>query len=262
MTGSGPAGGDGPRGDDPRGDSQRGDGRRGDAFRGPAGVQRGSGNLQINFHEHRAGIISACAVALVCVATVIAVRVGSSPGTGAAGPTTGNPTAGSPATGPASAPGAALPGTAGADPSVLTGRLVNDGSGLCLRAPGTDDGLVPVQDACTGDTDRTWTLAPQNATARTARTVRNASSGRCVTATGPDNFAPTRQLACTANSDGQHWELLWGTGDRAGHFMLRGTGSSPGGTKCLVVQGGTPARPAVQAPCGEEYDDQWWHLTT
>ncbi|MFD8979581.1 RICIN domain-containing protein [Streptomyces sp. NPDC059564] len=235
MTGAGPTGDDGQRDDD----------RRGDAFHGPAGVQRGSGNLQVNFHEHRTGILSACAVVLVCVATVIAVRVGGDRGTRGDGPPAG-PQITNRATAPA-------PGTAGADPSVLTGRLVNDGSGLCLRAPGTGDGLVPVQDTCTGAADRTWTLTQDGGA---ARTLRNAHSGRCLAVTGLENLAPARQLACTAQDDGQRWEPQWGTGDRAGHFALRNARNA----KCLVAQGREVARPAAQTSCGEEYDDQWWHL--
>ncbi|MFI1648423.1 RICIN domain-containing protein [Streptomyces avidinii] len=216
------------------------DGRRGDAFHGPAGVQRGSGNLQVNIHEHRVGILSACAVALVCVATVIAVRVGGDPGTGAA-----NPPAGRTAT---------SPGAAQEDPSALTGHLVNDGSGLCLRAPGTGEGLVPVQDTCTADTDRTWTLAQQNG--GSTRTLRNAHSGRCLAVAGEENLAPVRQFACTAGQRGQRWEVLWGTDARAGHFVLRNAGNA----KCLLIQGRGQALPAAQISCGEEYDDQWWHL--
>ncbi|MEV7523515.1 hypothetical protein [Streptomyces sp. NPDC091371] len=142
MTGAGPAGGDG-QGDDGRR-------RRGDVCHGAAGVQHGNKSVQFSCHEHRTGILSACAVALVCVATVIAVRVGDGPGTGAASTPTGIPTANT------------APATAGTDPSVLTGRLVNDGSMLCLRVTGTADGLVPVQDTCTGDDDRIWTLARQD----------------------------------------------------------------------------------------------------
>ncbi|MFI1064190.1 RICIN domain-containing protein [Streptomyces spororaveus] len=222
----------------------------GDTYHGPSGVQRGSGNLQVNVHEHRVGIVSACAVALVCVATVIAVRVGGGDGsrTGPDVPPTGT-TATATATGGTPGPGAA-------DPSVLTGRLVNDGSGLCLRVPGTDDGLVPVQDTCTGDADRTWTLAPQDGGGGT-RTLRNAHSGRCVAVVGSENFAPARQFACTgARHDAQHWELQWGSGDRADHFVLRNAVDA----KCLMVQGREPARPAAQTSCGDQYDDQWWHL--
>ncbi|MEU2392653.1 ricin-type beta-trefoil lectin domain protein [Streptomyces sp. NPDC007369] len=228
------------------GEGRRDAGRRGDSFHGPAGVQRGSGNLQVNFHEHRTGILSACAVALVCVATVIAVRVGGDPGTG--------PTAPPSKKAAAPAPGTAPPGTAGADPPVLTGRLVNDDSGLCLRVAGTGDGLVPVQDTCTATADRTWTLDGQDGGA--TRTLRNGHSGLCVTVAGPENHAPARQLACTGGPEGRHWELLWGTGDRTGHFALRSIGNA----KCLVVQGPEAGRPAVQMPCGQEYDDQWWHL--
>ncbi|MGZ9928497.1 RICIN domain-containing protein [Streptomyces sp. NC-S4] len=219
----------------------------GGIYTGPTGVQRGSGNLQVNFHEHRVGIVSACAVALVCVATVIAVRVGvGDPGTG----TGATPPAKSPDTATAPGPG---PGTA--DPSVLTGRLVNQDSKLCLRVPGTDDGLVPVQDTCTDAADRTWTLAPQDG--GDTRTVRNAHSGRCLAVAGSENFAPARQFACTAaRNDGQHWELQWGSGDRADRFVLRNAVN----TKCLTVQGHEPARPAAQTSCGDQYDDQWWHL--
>ncbi|MFF2789103.1 RICIN domain-containing protein [Streptomyces sp. NPDC058049] len=188
------------------GDGGRDDGRRGDTYHGPSGVQRGSGNLQVNFHEHRAGIVSACAVALVCVATVIAVRVGGGdPDTDAAAPPPGS-------TATATAP-APRPGTGAADPSVLTGRLVNRDSHLCLRVPGAEDGLVPVQDTCTGAADRTWTLAPQDG--GNTRTLRNAHSGRCLAVVGSENFAPARQFACTAaRHDAQHWELQWGRGDR------------------------------------------------
>ncbi|MFF4444363.1 RICIN domain-containing protein [Streptomyces sp. NPDC001502] len=228
-------------------DGGREDDRRGDTYRGPAGVQRGSGNLQVNFHEHRAGILSACAVALVCVATVIAVRVGGDPDTEAAAPPPGS-------TATATAP-TPRPGTGTADPSVLTGRLVNGDSRLCLRVPGTDDGLVPVQDTCTGAADRTWTLAPQDG--GDTRTLRNAHSGRCLAVAGSENFAPARQLACTAaRHDGQHWELQWGRGDRADQFMLRNAVNA----KCLVVQGREATRPAAQVSCGDQYDDQWWHL--
>ncbi|MFI8458139.1 RICIN domain-containing protein [Kitasatospora sp. NPDC085464] len=240
------------------GDGRREDGPRGHDFRGPTGLQHGNGNLQVNFHEHRAGIISACAVALVCVATVIAVQVGSDPTPRSAGPGAGIPASNAAPPGTTSsgtAPSGTAPsGTAGADPSVLTGRLVNDGSGLCLRAPGPGDGLVPVQDACTGDADRAWTLAPQNGA---LRTLRNADGGRCLSAAGPENFAAVRQVDCTARPDGQHWELLWGAGARSGHFMLRSTGNA----KCLMVQGDEAGRPAAQTSCGEAYDDQWWHLS-
>ncbi|WKD36861.1 RICIN domain-containing protein [Streptomyces xanthophaeus] len=230
-------------------DGGRDDGRRGDTYHGPSGVQRGSGNLQVNFHEHRAGIVSACAVALVCVATVIAVRVGGGdPDTDAAAPPPGSTTT---ATVPAP-----RPGTGTADPSALTGRLVNRNSHLCLRVPGTDDGLVPVQDTCTGAADRTWTLAPQDGGGDT-RTLRNAHSDRCLAVAGSENFAPARQLACTAaRHDGQHWELQWGSGDLAGQFMLRNAVNA----KCLTVQGLEAARPAAQISCGDQYDDQWWHL--
>ncbi|MFD9010282.1 RICIN domain-containing protein [Streptomyces sp. NPDC059552] len=220
------------------------DGRRGDAYHGPAGVQRGSGNLQVNIHEHRVGILSACAVALVCVATVIAVRLGGDTGTGADAP-------------PDSAPATTSATTSGApreDLSALTGHLVNDGSGLCLRAPGTGEGLVPVQDTCTADTDRTWTLAQQDG-AR-SRTLRNAHSGRCLTVTGEENGAPARQFACTAGQHVQRWELQWGSGARAGHFVLRNAANA----KCLLVQGTGQGLPAAQTSCGEEYADQWWHL--
>ncbi|MFD7783462.1 RICIN domain-containing protein [Streptomyces nojiriensis] len=228
----------------------RGDDGRGDTYTGPSGVQRGSGNLQVNFHEHRAGILSACAVALVCVATVIAVRVGGGDDrdTGAVAPP-----AKSPATATATAP-RTVPGTA--DPSVLTGRLVNQDSRLCLRVPGTDEGLVPVQDTCTDDADRTWTLAPQEAGGAT-RTLRNARSGRCLAVAGAENFAPARQFACTAaRQDEQHWELQWGSGDRADRFMLRNAVNA----KCLTVRGRESTRPAAQTSCGDQYDDQWWHL--
>ncbi|MFD7631333.1 hypothetical protein ACFV7Q_35860, partial [Streptomyces sp. NPDC059851] len=136
--------------------SGEGEGRREDAFHGPAGVQRGSGNLQVNFHEHRAGIVSACTVALVCVVTLIIVRVGGggAPGTGA----TGSPANTATTTAPAPAP--APPGTAGPVPAVLTGQLVNGNSGLCLRAPGTGDGLVPVEDTCTRPPHRTRSPGP------------------------------------------------------------------------------------------------------
>ncbi|GAA2624777.1 MULTISPECIES: RICIN domain-containing protein [Streptomyces] len=220
----------------------------GDTYHGPSGVQRGSGNLQVNVHEHRVGIVSACAVALVCVATVIAVRVGGGDGS-RTGPDV-------PPTGTTATATGGTPGPGAADPSVLTGRLVNDGSGLCLRVPGTDDGLVPVQDTCTGDADRTWTLAPQDGGGGT-RTLRNAHSGRCVAVVGSENFAPARQFACTgARHDAQHWELQWGSGDRADHFVLRNAVDA----KCLMVQGREPARPASQTSCGDQYDDQWWHL--
>ncbi len=213
--------------------------RRGDAYHGPAGVQRGSGNLQVNVHEHRVGILSACAVALVCVATVIAVRVGGDPGTGADAP---------PASASAPTPGAQE------DLSALTGDLVNDGSGLCLRTPGVGEGVVPVQDTCTADTDRTWTLAQQDG--GRSRTLRNAHSGRCLTVTGEENGAPVRQSACTAGQHVQRWELLWGNGARAGHFVLRNASNA----KCLLVQGSGQGLPAAQISCGEEYADQWWHL--
>ncbi|MFJ6050338.1 RICIN domain-containing protein [Streptomyces sp. NPDC092307] len=224
------------------GESDREDGRPGDTYHGPSGVQHGSGNLQVNVHEHRVGIISACAVALVCVATVIAVRVGgTNPDPGSAAPP-----GGSTATAP----------TGPADPSALTGRLVNRGSGLCLRVPGTEDGLVPVQDTCTADADRTWTLAQQDGGGDT-RTLRNASSGKCLGVVGTENFAPVRLFPCTAaRHDGQHWELQWGRGDRADEFVLRNAVNA----KCLVVQGREAARPAAQTSCGEQYDDQWWHL--
>lgn len=234
-------------------DDGRDGGRRGDTFRGPTGVQRGSGNLQVNFHEHRAGILSACAVALVCVATVIAVRVGgANPDTGAVTPPAKS-TASSPAPRPDAGTGT---GTGTADPSVLTGRLVNYDSKLCLRVPGTDDGLVPAQDACTDAADRTWTLAPQDGGGDT-RTLRNAHSGRCLAVVGSENFAPVRQFACTtARNDGRHWELQWGSGDRAGQFVLRNAVNA----KCLTVQGREAARPAAQTSCGDHYDDQWWQL--
>ncbi|WP_405786870.1 RICIN domain-containing protein [Streptomyces sp. NBC_00029] len=237
MTGSGPD-----------------DDRRGDAFHGAAGVQRGSGNLQVNVHEHRVGILSACAVALVCVATVIAVRVGGDRGTESVAPPAGS-TATTPGTSSATPPGT-TPGTAGPDPSALTGRLVNRGSGLCLRVPGPGDGLVPVQDTCTGAADRTWTLALQE-DGGTTRTLRNADSGRCLAVAGNENHSPARQHACTGRrGDNQHWELMWGTGERAEYFVLRNAVNA----KCLVVQGREPARPAAQISCGEQYDDQWWHL--
>ncbi|MFJ9646284.1 ricin-type beta-trefoil lectin domain protein [Streptomyces sp. NPDC101206] len=239
MTGGGSGGGDGRRDDG---------GRRGDAFHGGAGVQRGSGNLQVNLHEHRMGILSACAVALVCVATVFVVRTGGGSDTAA---TTDPPT--STVTTPA--PGGLPPGTAGADPSVLTGRLVNDGSGLCLRAAGTGEDPVPVQDTCSGAADRTWTLALQSG-GGAARTLRDGHTGRCLAATVPENFAPVRQVACAAQPEGQRWELLWGTGDRTGHFMLRSIGPA----KCLLVQGRVPGRAAAHTSCGEQNEDQWWHL--
>ncbi|MGW7329444.1 RICIN domain-containing protein, partial [Streptomyces sp. NPDC054840] len=237
------------------GEGGRGGGRPGDTYHGPSGVQRGSGNLQVNVHEYRVGIISACAVALVCVATVIAVRVGGTgPDTGRVAPPGGSratATATAPAPAPAPAPGT---GTGTADPSVLTGRLVNRDSGLCLRATGTEDGLVPVQDTCTADADRTWTLAPQDG--GDTRTLRNAHSGRCLAVVGTENSAPARQFACTAaRHDRQHWELQWGSGDRADHFVLRNAVNA----KCLMVQGREAARPAAQTSCGEQYDDQWWH---
>ncbi|WP_239516615.1 MULTISPECIES: RICIN domain-containing protein [unclassified Streptomyces] len=238
------------------GDGPRDEGHREDTFHRPAGVQRGNENVQVNIHEHRTrtGVISACAVALVCVATLIAVRVGGDgPGTDDAGrPAESSTTA--PGGAPGTAPGTAPPGSAGADASVLSGQLVNGDSGLCLRVPGVEEGLVPVQDSCTGAADRTWTLATQDGGA--TRTLRNAHSGRCVTVEGLENFAPARQLACTGRQDGLRWQLLWGTGGRAGHFVLRSTGNA----KCLVVQGHEPAHPAQQASCGEEYADQWWHL--
>ncbi|NXY96672.1 RICIN domain-containing protein [Streptomyces sp. BR123] len=230
-----------------KGERPRGGGSRGDAYHGPAGVQRGSGNLQVNFHEHRTGILSACAVALVCVATVVAVRLGGGPGTEATAPPSHTAT-------PAPAPDRD-PGTAGADPSVLSGRLVNDDSGLCLRVTGSEDGLVPVQDECTAAADRTWTLDRQDDGA--TRTLRNGHSARCVTVAGPENHAPARQLACTGPREGRRWELLWGTGRRAGHFALRSIGNG----KCLVVQGRATGRPAAQVSCSDEFDDQWWHLT-
>ncbi|WP_330333927.1 RICIN domain-containing protein [Streptomyces sp. NBC_00536] len=220
----------------------------GDAFHGPAGVQRGSGNLQVNFHEHRTGILSACAVALVCAVTVIAVRLGGDPGAGSAAAPTGTPDV---HTAPAPAP---RPDPTGPDPSVLTGRLVNHGSALCLRDPGAAQDPVPVQDTCTGDADRSWTLATRDGGA--TRTLRDGLGGRCLTVTGSENFAPVRLLACTAQGDGQRWKLLWGTGDRAGLFALRADGNA----KCLMVQGREASRPAAQTSCGEEYDDQWWHL--
>ncbi|QNP74247.1 ricin-type beta-trefoil lectin domain protein [Streptomyces roseirectus] len=227
------------------------DGPRGDVYRGPAARQHGDGNLQINVHEHRAGILAACAVALVCVATVIAVLVAGDPGTGAAGPASVTPTpTPAPATNPATDPAPGAGG--GTDRSGLTGRLVNDGSGLCLTAPGTEDD-VPVQDTCTGTPDRTWTLAAQDTA---ARTVRNARSGRCLAVAGTENFAPARQLDCAVRPDAQHWELLWGTGRHAGHFMLRSTRNA----KCLAAPGAEPARPAVQTSCGEDYADKWWHI--
>lgn len=231
-----------------RGDGGRDDGRPGDTYHGRSGVQRGSGNLQVNFHEHRAGIVSACAVALVCVATVIAVRVGGGdPDTGAPAPPPGNT-----ATVTAPRPGT---GSGSADPSALTGRLVNRDSGLCLRVPGTDDGAVPVQDTCTDAADRTWTLAPQDG--GDTRTLRNAHSGRCLAVVGSENFAPVRQFACTAaRYDGQHWDLQWGTADRADQFVLRNAVN----TKCLVVQGREANRPLAQISCGDRYDDQWWRL--
>ncbi|MEV7559837.1 RICIN domain-containing protein [Streptomyces sp. NPDC089795] len=225
-----------------RGEGGRGEGRPGDTYHGPSGVQRGSGNLQVNVHEHRVGIVSACAVALVCVATVIAVRVGGTPSdTGAVAP-------------PGGSTATTRPGTT--DPSALTGRLVNRNSGLCLRVPGTEENLVPVQDTCTADADRTWTLALQDG--GETRTVRNAHSGRCLAVAGTENSAPARQFACTAaRLDGQHWELQWGSGDRSDSFVLRNAVN----TKCLMVQGREAARPAAQTSCGEQYDDQWWHLT-
>ncbi|MFB6559803.1 RICIN domain-containing protein [Streptomyces sp. NPDC056400] len=237
------------------GDGGRDDGRRGDTYGGPTGVQRGSGNLQVNFHEHRAGIVSACAVALVCVATVIAVRVGGADADTGAVPPPAKGTTSSPAPRPGSGSGTGT-GTGTADPSVLTGRLVNYDSKLCLRVPGTDDGLVPVQDTCTDDADRTWTLALQAGGGDT-RTLRNAHSGRCLAVVGSENFAPARQFACTAaRNDGQHWELQWGSGDRADRFVLRNAVN----TKCLTVQGHEVARPATQTSCGDHYDDQWWQL--
>ncbi|MFG2616893.1 RICIN domain-containing protein [Streptomyces sp. NPDC048507] len=236
MSGTGPAGAE-----DPPDGPQRGGRRDGDAFHAPAGVQHGSGNLQVNLHEHRTRVLTACAVALVCVAVVIAVRMGGDPGRPAEGA--------APRT-----PDAVAPGPGRTDPSPLTGRLVNDGSGMCLRVPGAGDGLVPVQDTCSGAPDRTWTLGGQEDGA--PRTLRDGLSGRCLTLTDPGNFAPARQFACAAGRDGQHWELLWGEGGRAGHSMLRGSGNA----KCLVVQGAQPSRPAVQASCGDAYDDQWWHL--
>ncbi|WP_234314117.1 MULTISPECIES: RICIN domain-containing protein [unclassified Streptomyces] len=115
--------------------------------------------------------------------------------------------------------------------------------------------LVPVQDTCTADTDRTWTLALQDG--GETRTLRNAHSGRCLAVVGTENSAPARQFACTAaRRDGQHWELQWGSGDRADSFVLRNAVN----TKCLMVQGREAARPAAQTSCGEQYDDQWWHL--
>lgn len=177
MSGTGPDAGDG----------GREDGRPGDSYHGPSGVQRGSGNLQVNVHEHRVGIVSACAVALVCVATVIAVRVGGTgQDTGAVAPSGGN-SAPAPATAPATA---RAPRTGTADPSALTGRLVNRDSGMCLRVTGTEDDLVAVQDTCTADADRTWTLAQQDGSGDT-RTLRNAYSGRCLAVMGTENLAPS-----------------------------------------------------------------------
>ncbi|MFJ3925272.1 RICIN domain-containing protein [Streptomyces sp. NPDC090022] len=213
-------------------------------------MQRGSGNLQINLHEHRTGLLSACAVALVCVATVIAVRVGGDdPGAGAGAASPGIP----PAT---RTPAPTPPGTPGADPPVLTGRLVNGDGGLCLRAPGTEEGLVPVQDTCTDGAERTWALESRDGGA--TRTLRNAHSGHCLALAGTESLAPARQLACAAGQPGQRWELLRGDGDRAGQFMLRSTGNA----KCLVAQRGAVAGPAVQISCGEHFADQWWRLVT
>ncbi|WP_406087523.1 RICIN domain-containing protein [Streptomyces virginiae] len=239
MSGTGPDAGDG----------GREGGRPGDSYHGPSGVQRGSGNLQVNVHEHRVGIVSACAVALVCVATVIAVRVGGTgQDSGAVAPPGGS-------SAPATATGTA-PRTGTADPSALTGRLVNRDSGMCLRVTGTEDDLVAVQDTCTADADRTWTLAQQDGSGDT-RTLRNAYSGRCLAVMGTENLAPVRQFACTAaRHDRQRWELLWGSGDRADHFVLRNAVTA----RCLLVQGRGAARPAAQISCGEQYDDQWWHL--
>ncbi|MER5728815.1 hypothetical protein ABT084_10810 [Streptomyces sp. NPDC002138] len=116
--------------------------------------------------------------------------------------------------------------------------------------------LTPVQDTCTGAADRTWTLAQRDDGA--TRALRNADSGRCVGVTGTENFTPARLFTCTpAQEDGPRWELLWGSGARAGHFVLRGAGNA----KCLVVQGIEATRPAVQTSCAEAYPDQWWHLT-
>lgn len=75
--------------------------------------------------------------------------------------------------------------------------------------------------------------------------------------TGRQNLSPARQLGCAGGPEGRHWELLWGTGDRAGRFMLRVIGAA----RCLVVQGPAADRPAAQVSCGEEYDDQWWRLS-
>ncbi|MFD4935913.1 RICIN domain-containing protein [Streptomyces virginiae] len=237
MSGTGPDTGDG----------GAADGRPGDTYHGPSGVQRGSGNLQVNVHEHRVGVLSACAVALVCVATVIAVRVGGTGQDSGAGAPSGGSSA--PAT-------ATAPRTGTADPSALTGRLVNRDSGLCLRVSGTEDDVVAVQDTCTADADRTWTLAQRDGGGDT-RTLRNAYSGRCLAVVGPENLAPVKQFACAAaHHDEQHWELLWGSGDRADHFVLRNAVTA----RCLLVQGPGAGRPAAQISCGEQYDDQWWHL--
>ncbi|MFJ7204191.1 RICIN domain-containing protein [Streptomyces sp. NPDC098789] len=238
MSGKGSGGDDG---------APRADGRAGDAFHGPTGVQHGSGNFQVNLHEHRTGIIlTACAVALVCAVAVIAVRLGGDEGGGSAAPPTAIPGTG---TGTGTDKGAA-----GTDQSVLVGRLVNDGSGLCLRAAGTGDDLVPVQDSCTGAAAGTWTLRAQDGGA--TRTLRDGLGGRCLTVTGSENSAPAVQRTCGPRADGQRWQLMWGSGDRSGHFVLRADGNS----KCLMVQGPGAGRPAAQTSCGEQYADQWWHL--
>lgn len=206
-----------------------------DVFRGATGKQDGDGNVQINIHENRTGIVAACVVALVFGATLAVVLVtGKEPGDKEVPPPTGTPFTAS--------------GTS------LAGRLVNDGSGLCLRAPGTADGVVPVLAPCTDAPDRAWSL-PARHEGSTARALRNDRSGRCLTVIGAENSAPVPQRRCTTRADA-HWEVLWGTGDRAGHFMLRSTANA----KCLVAQGAEVNRPVGQISCGEQYDDQWWYV--
>jgi hypothetical protein len=216
--------------------------RRNNTFHGPGAIQEGSGNLQINVHDNRMTILAVCVVGIVFGTTLAVVLL-----SGGSGEQSDNP---------ANTPTA--PTSSAVQPrkdSTLAGRLVNDGSGLCLRAPGTAPGLVPVLATCAAAPDRTWTL-PTGHDDSEARALRNAHSDRCLTTTGTENSAPVPQLPCTTRPDA-HWQVLWGTGDRAGHFMLRNTANA----KCLMAQGTEPNRPTAQISCGERYADQWWHIT-
>ncbi|WP_075734065.1 RICIN domain-containing protein [Streptomyces acidiscabies] len=216
--------------------------RRKSTFHGPGAIQEGSGNLQINVHDNRMTILAACVVGIVFGTTLAVVLLSG-----------GSGKKDTPANTPDTSTSSATETTR--TDTTLTGNLVNDDSGLCLRAPGTAPGLVPVLATCTKTPDRTWTLPTAHDNSE-ARALRNNHSARCLTTTGTENSAPVPQLPCTT-SPNAHWQVLWGTGDRAGHFMLRNTANA----KCLMAQGTDQNTPTAQISCGEQYADQWWHVT-